>query len=75
LTPFLTNGGAEMEKPGEEWLGVVVAGGGACPNRLGRCPDEDDCVGGKLKKKGAGHGVGFRRREVPRRLDEPPAWS
>jgi hypothetical protein len=57
-----------MEKPVEEGLGVTVAGGGAWPpNKLGRCPDDDGCVGGKVEKKGAGHGAG------PRRRDEPPA--
>jgi hypothetical protein len=36
-TPLSTKGGAEMENPGEEGLGVSVAGGGACgPNKLGR---------------------------------------
>jgi hypothetical protein len=47
-----------MEKPDEE--GLVVAVAGAWPNKLtGRCPDEDDCVGGKVKRKGAGHGAGL----------------
>jgi hypothetical protein len=64
-----------MEKPDEEGLGVVVARGGAWPNKVGSAADDDCvCVGGKVKKKGAGHGAGFRRREVPRRVDEPPAW-
>jgi hypothetical protein len=64
-----------MEKPDEEGLGVAVAGGGACPtpNKLGR--SDDDCVGGKVKRKGVGHGAGPRRREVPRRVDEPAAWA
>jgi hypothetical protein len=36
-TPLSAKGGAEMEKPVEEGLGVAVAGGGACrPNKLGR---------------------------------------
>jgi hypothetical protein len=58
-----------MEKPDEEGLGVAVAGRGAWPNKLGRAADEDDWVGGKLKKKGAGHGAALRR------VDEPPAWA
>jgi hypothetical protein len=64
-----------MEKPDEE--GLVVAVAGAWPNKLtGRCPDEDDCVGGKVKiRKGAGHGAGLLHREVPRRVDEPAAWA
>jgi hypothetical protein len=55
-----------MEKPAEEGIGVAVAGCGAWPpNKLGRCSDEV-CVGGKVKKKGAGHGAGHRRKYVSR---------